>query len=144
LRPARERCWGRSSAARWPRSSSVRHGVTALETLTLNPTRPIVVDASRVEYIDDVGIALLFDLIRRERPPEAKVEIRDLAPNLAALVHEYDPKDFIQAARGRARIGLFEQIGRATEQQVAYTKRMLGFLGRCAAALGLPSRAVGR
>lgn len=59
---------------------------SAIDTFTQNPTRPVVVDASRLEYIDDVGIALLFDLIRRERPREAKVEIRDLAPNLAALI----------------------------------------------------------
>ena len=54
----------------------------ALDTLARNPDRPIVVDASRLEYIDDVGIALLFDLLRRDRPPQAKVEMRDLASNL--------------------------------------------------------------
>src|ERR1051325_11927410 len=56
---------------------------SALDTLTRNPNRPVVVDASRLEYIDDVGIALLFDLIRRERPANAKVEIHQLAPNFA-------------------------------------------------------------
>lgn len=109
---------------------------SAIDTLTRNPTRPIVVDASRLEYIDDVGIALLFDLVRRERPAQAKVEIRDLAPNLVALVDGYDPKDFVQPARGREHRSLIEQIGSATAQQIAYTKRMFSFVGECAAALG--------
>src|SRR4030095_9551046 len=81
---------------------------SAIDTLTRNPDRPIVVDASRLEYVDDVGIALLFDLIWRDRPGDAKVEIRELASNLAALVHGYDPKDFATPARGRRRIGTFE------------------------------------
>jgi ABC-type transporter Mla MlaB component len=64
----------------------------ALETLTRNPDRPVVFDAARLEYIDDAEIALLFDLKRRERPSGAAVEIRNLAPNLAALVPDYDPR----------------------------------------------------
>src|SRR5262249_46006779 len=40
---------------------------TAIDTLARNPDRPVVVDASRLEYADDVGIALLFDLLRRDR-----------------------------------------------------------------------------
>ena len=45
---------------------------SAIDTLARNPNRPVVVDASRLEYVDDVGIALLFDLIRRDRPPNAQ------------------------------------------------------------------------
>ena len=74
---------------------------SAIDTLDRNPSRPVVVDASRVEYADDVGIALVFDLLRRERPAGAKVEIRALAPNLAALVHGYRPSDFAAPPRGR-------------------------------------------
>jgi len=107
----------------------------ALDTLDRNPNRPIIVDASRLEYVDDVGIALLFDLIRRERPAGAQVEIRALAPNLATLIQGYDPKDFAQPARSRTRIGMIEQIGRATAQQVGYAKHMMSFLAQCATAL---------
>ena len=49
-----------------------------MATLERNPARPIVVDASRLEYVDDVGVALLFDLTRRERAPQAQVEIQAL------------------------------------------------------------------
>jgi phospholipid/cholesterol/gamma-HCH transport system permease protein len=107
----------------------------ALDTLARHPDRRIVVDASRLEYIDDVGIALLFDLRRRDRPPHAKVEMRDLASNLAALVEAYDPKDFVQPAAGRRQIGIAEHVGRVAAQEVAYVKAMAGFLGQCAGAL---------
>jgi len=107
---------------------------SAVETLIQNPNRPIVVDASRLSYVDDVGIALLFDLIRRERPPDAKVEIRELAPNLAALVRGYNPKDFAAPARGQRRMGVLEHVGFATTEIFAYAKQMAGFLSACARA----------
>ena len=108
----------------------------ALETLARYPDRPVIVDASRLEYLDNVGIALLFDLIRRERPSQAKVEIRHLPPNLAELIRGYDPEDFTQPARSRERIGLLEHVGRVTAQQIAYARRMSGFVAACASALG--------
>jgi len=109
----------------------------AVAMLAGNPDQPIVVDASRLSYVDDVGIALLFDLIRRERPPTAQIEIRNLDPTLAGLVAAYDPKDFVQAPRSRSRIGIFEQIGRATAAQIAYGRTMRDFIGDCLAALGV-------
>jgi len=104
---------------------------SAIDTLARNPDRPIVVDASRLEYVDDVGIALLFDLIRRDRPVDAKVEIRDLAPNFAALLRGFDPKDFAAPAHGRRSMGMLEQVGRATTRQIAYAREMAGFLSAC-------------
>jgi phospholipid/cholesterol/gamma-HCH transport system permease protein len=104
---------------------------SALETLARHPDRPIIIDASRLEYADDVGIALLFDLIRRDRPAIAKVEIRDLAHNLAVLVHANNPKDFSTPARGRSHPGIFEEVGRATVQQVAYAAQVADFVGEC-------------
>src|SRR5262245_26692447 len=92
---------------------------SAIEALERNPDKPVIVDASRIEHVDDVGIALLFDLIRRDRPPQAKVEIRALAPNLAALVHAFNPSDFTALPQGRRPIGILEQVGRATAEQIA-------------------------
>jgi hypothetical protein len=37
-----------------------------------------LVDAARLDYIDDVGIALLFDLTRRERTLGAEVRVGSL------------------------------------------------------------------
>jgi phospholipid/cholesterol/gamma-HCH transport system permease protein len=104
---------------------------SALETLARNPDRPIIVDASHVEYADNVGMALLLDLTRRDRPATAKVEIRDLAPNLAVLVHAFDPKDFGAPARGRPHPSVFEEVGQATVQQVASWTQVADFVGEC-------------
>jgi phospholipid/cholesterol/gamma-HCH transport system permease protein len=115
----------------------------ALDTLAKNPDRPVVVDASRIEHIDDVGIALLFDLAWRERPSAAKVELRGLEPRFAALVAAYDPKDFVQPPKVRERIGIFEHMGRATAELLAYAETMHEFIRDCAAAawLALTGRA---
>jgi phospholipid/cholesterol/gamma-HCH transport system permease protein len=104
---------------------------SALETLAGNPHRPIIIDASQVEYADNVGIALLLDLIHRDRPASAKVEILDLAPNLAALVHAFEHNDFAAPARVRSQPGIFEHVGRATVQHVAYVTQMADFVGEC-------------
>ncbi len=118
---------------------------SALDTLARNPERPVVVDASRLEYVDDVGVALLFDLVRRERAAEAKVELRQLAPNLAALVQGFDPKHFDAPARGRLSIGTLEHLGRATAQQIAYAKAARRIPGRvCARARDRRSRGAAR
>jgi phospholipid/cholesterol/gamma-HCH transport system permease protein len=108
---------------------------SALETLARNPNRPIIIDASGLEYADDVGIAFLFDLIRRERPASANVEIRGLASNLAALVHGYEAKDFSTAVPVRAHLGIFEHAGRSTVQLLRYLEEVAAFVAECGAEL---------
>jgi phospholipid/cholesterol/gamma-HCH transport system permease protein len=108
---------------------------SALETLDRNPDRPVIVDATRLEYIDDAGIALLFDLTHRQRPPGAEVQIQGLAPNLAALIPDYDPVALHGAAPHAPRLGVVEHIGRAAAQEIAYLKGMADFLGDCVIAL---------
>ena len=107
---------------------------SALDTLARNPHRPIIVDASGLEYVDNVGTALLFDLIRRDRPAHSQVEIRNLAVNVAALVRDFDPGDFVAPPPGRRHPGVLEHLGQATAQQIAYAKQMVGFLRACAGA----------
>jgi len=107
---------------------------SALDTLAKNADRAVVVDASRLKYIDDVGIAFLFDLVRQQRPKGANVELRDLDPRFAALVAAYDPKDFTQPAKTRRHIGMFEHMGRASEKVLDYVEEMVSFLEECAAA----------
>jgi phospholipid/cholesterol/gamma-HCH transport system permease protein len=106
----------------------------AIETLTRQPDVPITVDASQLEYVDDVGIALLFDLTCRQRSPGAEVRIRGLAPKFASLIQAYDPKDLAQAPKGPRHIGTFEHLGRATADLMAYASRTVDFVGQCAAA----------
>jgi phospholipid/cholesterol/gamma-HCH transport system permease protein len=80
-------------------------------------------------------LALLFDLTRRERPVGARVELRALAPNLAALLHLYKPQDFAAAPAARRQWGTLEQVGRAAVRQLEYLTALLAFLRTCAQAL---------
>lgn len=108
----------------------------AIDTLARNPDRPVVVDASRLEFIDDVGIALLFDLVRRERPAGSKVEIRNLAPKFASLIASYDPKDFVSVRKARQQVGIIQQIGQETAQHIVHARLMFAFLRDCTSAAG--------
>jgi phospholipid/cholesterol/gamma-HCH transport system permease protein len=108
---------------------------SAIDTLARNPTQPIVIDASRLEYVDNVGLALLFDLTRRERQPGASVELQGLPPNVANLIRRFDPRDFVAPVTARRHVSTLEQVGRATARQLAYVKELGEFLGACLAAL---------
>ena len=108
----------------------------ANEALARNPDRPVLVDASRLQYVDDVGIALLFDLARRERASGAKVEFRGLAPKFGALIASYDPKDFARPPKVRQRDGIIESVGQATAAQIAYLRQLFAFMEDCAGAAG--------
>ena len=108
---------------------------SAIEALDRNRGRRVVVDASRLEYADDVGIALLFDLIRHDRPAEARVEIVALAPNLDTLLRSYDPAHFAAPVPARQPPRIVEHIGEATAQQAVYATALAGFLVACAGAL---------
>jgi phospholipid/cholesterol/gamma-HCH transport system permease protein len=108
---------------------------TALKTFASHPNRPIVLDASRLEYVDAVGIALLFDLGRRRRAEGAGVVYKALSPNLAALLHRYDATDLDLPAASRRHAGVFEHLGRSAAAQVRYLGELLGFLRLCALSL---------
>jgi phospholipid/cholesterol/gamma-HCH transport system permease protein len=112
----------------------------AVKTLTNRPGVPITVDASRLEYIDDVGVALLFDLTCRQRSAGAEVRIAGLAPRFASLVQAYDSKDLTQAPKGVRRPGMFEHLGRATAAVMADLFRTAEFVGQCTAAFAVALR----
>jgi phospholipid/cholesterol/gamma-HCH transport system permease protein len=106
----------------------------AIDTLARNPHGPIIIDASQLEHVDNVGTALLFDLMRRDRPVHSQVEVRNLAVNVSALVRDFDPGDFVAPPPDRRPSGMLEHLGQATAQQIVYAKQMVGFLRGCAGA----------
>jgi phospholipid/cholesterol/gamma-HCH transport system permease protein len=108
---------------------------SALETLASHPDRPILIDASRLEYVDTVGVAMLFDLGRQRRPAGAGVVFQALPPNLASLLHRYDAAEFAVPVTGRRHVGVFEHVGRSTVAQLRVLRELLGFLSLCRRAL---------
>jgi phospholipid/cholesterol/gamma-HCH transport system permease protein len=106
----------------------------ALATLAAHPDRRVVVDAAGLTFIDDTGIAMIFDLRNRPRAAGAAVEIRDLAPKLAALIPA-DAEGLVGSVAGKRSVGILEHLGRATAQQLGYMSRMGKFLGASTTAL---------
>jgi phospholipid/cholesterol/gamma-HCH transport system permease protein len=106
-----------------------------LNMLAQNPDQPVIIDASGIETIDGVGIALLLDMRRQERPPGAAIEIRGLAPKFASLLEGYRIEDLARPTPVRAATGIIENIGRATAEQYRYAGKMLGFVRQCMFAL---------
>lgn len=99
-----------------------------------DPGRPVVVDASGVEYCDGAGAALLVELLRHARP--APVEVRNLRPPFDALLAQFDAKrlehDLDPPAR---RVPFVEEIGRAASQVARDLRLQISFIGETTAAL---------
>jgi phospholipid/cholesterol/gamma-HCH transport system permease protein len=97
-------------------------------------TRPVIVDASGVEYCDGAGAALLVDLLRQPRTPP--VQIRNLRSPYDALLQLFDPKVLehdLDPEPPRQRV--LEEIGRAAAGLWRDTKLQIAFVGETTAAL---------
>jgi phospholipid/cholesterol/gamma-HCH transport system permease protein len=107
----------------------------ARDTLSLHSDRPVVIDASRLEHVDPVGVAMLFDLVRQRRPKGAELVFQALPRNLASLLDRYDAAEFETPIRPRAYTGLLEHVGRSAAEQLRLIQELLAFLGLCRRAL---------
>jgi len=98
------------------------------------PTRPVTLDAAKVDYCDGAGVALLVDLIARERA--APVELRNLAPAFETLVRQFDPKRISQDLDPEPPSRpMIEEIGRGTAAIWRDIVELLTFVGELTAAL---------
>src|SRR5437867_8331521 len=52
-------------------------------------SKPLIVDASGIEYCDGAGVALFVELLRRRR--DGGVQVANLKPAFAALLQQFDP-----------------------------------------------------
>ena len=108
--------------------SSVRRAVADAAT------RPVVVDASGVDYCDGAGAALLVDLLRQPRTPP--VTVRNLRAPYDALLGLFDPQrlehDLDPEPKRRP---LIEEVGRAAAAVGRDTRLQIAFVGETTSAL---------
>jgi len=71
---------------------------------------------------------------RGPRSRGANVERQALTPNLAAMLGRDDLRDVETPVAVGPRAGLFEEVGRATENNFSYLAELIGFVGACAHA----------
>jgi phospholipid/cholesterol/gamma-HCH transport system permease protein len=96
--------------------------------------KPIVVDASGVDYCDGAGAALFVDLMRQHR--DGTVEVMNLRPAVKALLAQFDPqvldRDLDPEERRRPAI---EEIGYAAAGVWRDIRIQVEFVGETFAAM---------
>ena len=100
----------------------------------------VVVDCKGVDYCDGAGVALLLDMLRQPRPPNAEVRVENLAERFQRLLEQFDPKSLAAAPAAVSRVGFVERVGRAGVQFYADIRSQIAFLGEAAAAIAYAVR----
>ena len=99
--------------------------------------RNLILDASRIDYCDGSGIALLVHLRNQVGKNGGNFEIRDLRPEFQQLLNVWDPGDArpgeMEPERGAA--NAVEEIGRLAVQLARDIYVLVGFAGELAVAL---------
>lgn len=95
-----------------------------------------ILDASKIDYCDGSGIALLVQLRDQYRKAGRDFEIRGLRGEFQELFEAWDPGDIARLAGPKPEsIGLAEEVGRATVEVWEDVRTLIGFVGELAAAL---------
>ena len=101
----------------------------------------VVLDASRVEYCDGSGIALLVQLRNQLRRGSGHFEISGLRPEFQELLEAWDPGDPTRLTEGRPQsTNIAEEAGEAVVELWRDTRTLISFVGELTAALAHGAR----
>jgi phospholipid/cholesterol/gamma-HCH transport system permease protein len=96
----------------------------------------VTVDASRLDYCDGAGIAMMVDLQRRQMAAGGTLEIRGLPERYQSLLELFKPEEFQEVARAKPVPACFpEEVGRNSAIILKDIRALLGFIGELSAAL---------
>ena len=108
----------------------------ARAALDAAPNVPVLIETSRVEYCDGGGIAMLVDLLRQPRRPEAKVSVVGLKPQFETLLDQFDPAALRVPPKEHAeRLHTVAEIGRAALIVGRDLRLQIAFIGETSSAL---------
>lgn len=108
----------------------------ARAALDAAPSRRVSVDASAVVYCDGGGLAMLVDLLRQPRAPDAAVTVRGLRPEFQTLLNQYDISLLgAPAAPPVERADAIAEIGHAAATLGRDMRTQIGFIGETSGAL---------
>ena len=108
----------------------------ARAALDAAPNVPVLIETSRVEYCDGGGIAMLVDLLRQPRQPEAKASVVGLKPQFQTLLDQFDPAALRAPPKEHAeRLHTVAEIGRAALIVGRDLYLQIAFIGETSAAL---------
>ena len=95
----------------------------------------VVIDASRIEYCDGAGIALLVELRELQNQARGRLQIDGLRPEFTELLND-DASSFPrEAPRKHGRAGLPEEIGEATVEVWRDIQILVSFVGELGVGL---------
>jgi len=113
----------------------------ATESLTAAKARSVIIEASKVDYCDGSGIALLVHLRDLQRRLGGQLEIKGLRPEFQELLEESDLGNLESLERRRQpQTDLIADIGRAVVGFWEDTRWLIAFIGELALALGKAAR----
>src|SRR5450631_4897632 len=108
----------------------------ARAALDAAPDRPVLIETSRVDYCDGGGIAMLVDLLRQTRRPEAPVAVVGLKPQFKTLLDQFDPVALRAPPREHEeRLHMVAEIGRAALITGRDMRTQIAFIGETSSAL---------
>ena len=108
----------------------------ARAALDAAPNVPVLIETSRVEYCDGGGIAMLVDLLRQPRRPEAQVSVVGLKPQFQTLLDQFDPAALRAPPKEHAeRLHTVAEIGRAALIVGRDLFLQIAFIGETGSAL---------
>jgi phospholipid/cholesterol/gamma-HCH transport system permease protein len=108
----------------------------ANEAVARAGSKQIVLDASRIEYCDVSGVALLVQLRNRQRRAGGTFEIRDLRPEFQELLNAWGADDPTRLERQPKRRNNFvEGMGETVVQIWKDTSLLISFVGELSSAL---------
>jgi phospholipid/cholesterol/gamma-HCH transport system permease protein len=108
----------------------------ARAALDAAPNVPVLIETSDVEYCDGGGIAMLVDLLRQARRPEAQVSVVGLKPQFQTLLDQFDPAALRAPPKEHAeRLQTVAEIGRAALIVGRDLYLQIAFIGETSSAL---------
>jgi phospholipid/cholesterol/gamma-HCH transport system permease protein len=104
-------------------------------------TRQAVLDASKIDYCDGAGIALLVHLRQRQRQAGGELEISNLRAEFHRLVDQENPEE-LSAPEGapKTESGFVEQTGKTVYSLWLDTRALVAFVGELFSALWQAAR----
>jgi phospholipid/cholesterol/gamma-HCH transport system permease protein len=110
---------------------------SATDSVAAAKAPTVLLDASKIDYCDGSGIALLIQMRDRQRRSGGYFEFRGLRPELHTLVEDWEPRDFTAAEDQVAEAtSLIEEIGRSVAEIWHDIHNLVIFVGELASALG--------
>jgi phospholipid/cholesterol/gamma-HCH transport system permease protein len=108
----------------------------ARDTVASAKVPTVLLDASRIDYCDGSGVALLVQMRDQQLRSGGYFEIRGLQPELQALIEDWQSGDLAAAGQhGEQATSLVEEIGRSIVEICHDFYSLVIFVGELAAAL---------